>query len=49
MTDAVVEMILKRYMELFEQITGRKFDPAKNASKAKTELEEKIKNALKSL
>ncbi len=49
MTDAVVEMILNRYMELFEKITGQRFNADENAAKTSAELQEKINSELKTL
>ncbi|RYD69447.1 MAG: phosphoribosylaminoimidazolesuccinocarboxamide synthase, partial [Sphingobacteriales bacterium] len=49
MTDEVVQMILNRYMELFEQITGNKFDIEANASKSADELGNKINAVLRDL
>ncbi|MGZ5243910.1 MAG: phosphoribosylaminoimidazolesuccinocarboxamide synthase [Bacteroidia bacterium] len=49
MTDDVVQMILNRYMELFGQITGKKFNPEENASKTPEELKDKIKKTLETL
>lgn len=47
MTDAVVEMITNRYMELFEAVTGDKFNPSSLSND--TELQERIEKSLQKL
>ena len=47
MTDDVVNMISNRYIELFEAVTGKKFDPTSISEES--ELQAKIENSLKKL
>ncbi|MCP4522386.1 MAG: phosphoribosylaminoimidazolesuccinocarboxamide synthase [Cytophagales bacterium] len=46
MTDEIVEMISKRYIELFEQVTGEKFEILNNNDNLEARIEENILKAL---
>lgn len=47
MTDEIVEMISSRYIELFEQVTGQKFEIINNNDNLEQRIENNILNALK--
>lgn len=46
MTDEIVNMISKRYIELFEQVTGEKFEIIKNNDNLEKRIEKNILNSL---
>lgn len=47
MTDDIVQMISSRYIELFEQVTGQKFEIINNNDNLEERIENNILNALK--